>query len=110
MRSPIEIRFGMRTRIGDPILIERVAAAPMARFEIRSGRFARFTRSRRASGVCDARIREEEESLLRLGRVGCADQQRSRVGVAFAEPDATANAYACHDPCLRTDRAKHTRG
>ena len=110
MRSPIEIRFGMRPRIGDSTLIERVAAAPMARFEVRSSRFARFTRSRRASEVYDARIREEEKSLLRLGRVGCADQLRSRVGVALAEPDATANAYACHDPCLRTARAKHTRG
>ena len=27
-----------------------------------------------------------------------------------AQPVATANAYACHDPCLRTARAKHTRG
>ena len=110
MRSPIEIRFGMRTRIGDSILIDRVAAAPTVRFEVRSGRFARFTRSRRASEVSEARIREVLKSLHRLGRVGCADQLRSRVGVAFAEPGATANAYACHDPCLRTARAKHTRG
>ena len=110
MRSPIEIRFGMRTWIRDSILIDRVAAAPTARFEVRSGRVARFTQSRRASEVCETRIREEEKSLFRRGRVGCADQLRSRVGVAFAEPDATANAYACHDPCLRTARAKHTRG
>ena len=110
MRSPIEIRSGMRTQIGDLILIECVAAAPIARFEVRSGRFARFTRSRRASEVLETRIREKEKSLFRLGRVGCADQLRSRVGVAFAEPDATANAYAWHDPCLRTARAKHTRG
>jgi hypothetical protein len=99
MRSPIKIRFGMRTRIRDSILIECVAAAPIARFEVRSRRFARFTRSWRASEVSDARIREEEKGLFRLGRVGCADQLRSRVGVAFAEPGATANAYACHVPC-----------
>ena len=110
MRSPIEIRFGMRTQIGDSILIDRVAAAPEARFEVRSGRFARLTRSWRASEVSEARIREEGNGLFRLGRVGCAGQLRSRVGVAFAEPGATANAYACHDPCLRTARAKHTRG
>ena len=100
----------MRTWIGASILIGRVAAAPEARFEVRSGRFARFTRSRLTSEVFDARIREVEKRLFRLGEVGCADQRRSRVGVAFAEPGATANAYACHDPCLRTARAKHTRG
>jgi len=110
MRSPIEIRFGMRTQIGDSILIGRVAAAPIGRFEGRSARVARFTRSRRASEVFDTRIREVENRLFRLGRVGCADQLRSRVGVAFAEPDATANTYACHVPCLRTARAKHTCG
>ena len=27
-----------------------------------------------------------------------------------AEPGATANTYACHVPCLRTARAKHTCG
>ena len=110
MRSPIEIRFGMRTRIGDSTLIERVAAAPMARFEARSVRFAHFTLSRRVSEVFDARIREEEKGLFRLGRVGCADQLRSRVGVAFAEPGATANAYAWHVGCGAAFGAKHTRG
>ena len=34
----------------------------------------------------------------------------STVAFKRAEPGATANACACHDPCLRTARAKHTRG
>jgi hypothetical protein len=68
VRTPVVIRFGMRTPGVSSAEFESVAAASIARRDDRSRRFARFTRMLRGSDVAETCFRDEAGSHFDLKR------------------------------------------
>ena len=82
---------------------QQTSAEPLACFVRRSMRCSFKVFTSRLSGRAPARSLALPSRSATSSGMNALEYQR-------AEPGATANAYACHDLCLRTARAKHTRG